>query len=256
MGIRYFAITVVSLIGIVGVAMLDPIAQDLEYHQFNDERIFLNIPNFWNVITSLPFLIIGISGIYSIVYSHKITLIEEMKAAYLLFFIGISMIAFGSGYYHMSPNNETLVWDRLPMTIAFMALFSIMIAEFISTRIGKLALWPLIVLGIYSIIYWNYTENYGEGDLRLYILVQFLPLLLIPLILLLFRSKFTSTNGYWILLCTYILAKVFEYFDGAVASSLFSLSGHSIKHLIVSLGLYFLLRAYNNRDGNSSLNVL
>lgn len=77
------------------------------------------------------------------------------------------------------------------MTIAFMALFSIIIAEFVSTQLAKLILWPLIIFGIFSIIYWHTTESEGNGDLRLYILVQFLPMIIIPLILIFFKSPLT-----------------------------------------------------------------
>lgn len=246
--IRYIIIIFFSLFGIVGVMLLDPIAQDLSYHQFKDQRTIFNFSNFWNVVSNILFLLVGITGLYSIIQSHRIRLISDMKIAYIMFFIGVSLVAFGSGYYHLSPDNTTLVWDRLPMTFAFMALFSIIIGEFISSRVGKLALWPLIAFGVFSIFYWNYTESNGEGDLRLYILVQFLPLLLIPLILLFFTPRFTHTSGYWLLWCAYIFAKVFEYFDETILNSLFILSGHSLKHLIAALGIYFLLKAYSNRE--------
>lgn len=248
--IRYIIITFISLLGIAGVMLLDPIAQDLSYHQFKDQRTIFNLYNFWNVVSNILFLLVGFAGLYSIIQSHRIRLISDMKIAYIMFFIGVSLVAFGSGYYHLSPDNTTLVWDRLPMTFAFMALFSIIIGEFISSRVGKLALWPLIVFGVFSVFYWHITESNGEGDLRLYLLVQFLPLLLIPLILLLFTPSFTHTSGYWLLLCAYVFAKVFEYFDEAVLNSLFVLSGHSIKHLIAALGICFLLNAYNNREQN------
>ena len=143
----------------------------------------------------LPFLIVGIMGLYSIFYSKKIRLITDLKAAYILFFLGVSLVAFGSGYYHLWPGNSSLLWDRLPMTIAFMALFSIIIAEFVSIQIARFLLWPLVVFGTFSVFYWHYTEGNGEGDLRLYVLVQFLPMILIPLILLLFKSKFTAARG-------------------------------------------------------------
>ncbi len=246
--IKYIAIALVSLIAIIGVMTLDPIEQDLTYHLFKDQRTIFSISNFWNVITNLPFLLVGVFGLHSIFRSHRISLINEMKTAYLLFFSGVSLVAFGSGYYHLSPGNETLVWDRLPMTFAFMALLSIIIGEFISSQLGKLALWPLVIFGVFSVFYWHITESKGEGDLRLYLLVQFLPLLLIPLILLLFKPRFTHTRGYWLLLLAYVFSKVFEYFDEAVQNSFFMLSGHSIKHLIAALGVFFLLKAYNNRE--------
>jgi len=164
-----------------------------------------------------------------------------------MFFLGVSLVAFGSGYYHLSPNNESLLWDRLPMTLAFMALFSIIIAEFTSSRLGNFSLWPLVFFGAFSVLYWHSTESGGEGDLRFYILVQFLPLLVIPLILLFFKSGFTGVSGYWYLLVAYVAGKAFEYFDGVVYNMLIILSGHSIKHLVAALGVALLLRAYNNR---------
>lgn len=246
--IKYIAIALISLLCIAGVMTLDPLAQDLTYHQFKDQRTLLGLPNFWNVITNLPFFFVGMAGLYSIFQTDKMMLIPELKMAYILFFSSVSLIAFGSGYYHLSPGNETLGWDRLPMTVAFMALFSIIVAEFISLRISQLLLWPLVAFGIFSIFYWHYTEGHGEGDLRLYLLVQFLPVLLIPLILLLFKAKFTNTSGYWILLSAYIVAKIFEYFDIAVHDSFLLLSGHSIKHLVAALGVFFLLKSYNNRE--------
>ena len=243
----YIAIALIVLFGVVGVLMLEPIAQDPEYHLFTDQRTVFNIPNFWNVISSLPFLVVGVLGLYSILRSHRACLIAEMKAAYILFFLGVSLVAFGSGYYHLRPDNASLVWDRIPMSVAFMALFSIIIAEFVSLRWGSLLLWPLVLFGVFSVIYWYGTESGCEGDLRFYSLVQFLPVLVMPLMLLFFKPGFTGTSGYWYLLGAYVVGKVFEYFDGFTQDMLFFLSGHSMKHLVVAIGVALLLKAYNNR---------
>ena len=242
------AISLVSIVAIICVWMLDPIAQDTKYHLFYDQRTIFNIPNFWNVISNLPFLLVGVAGLYTIFRSRNLQLINDIKIAYILFFSGVSLVAFGSGYYHLSPGNASLVWDRLPMTIAFMALFSIIIAEFVSVHLGKLVLWPLIIFGVFSILYWQHTEARGEGDLRLYILVQFLPIMVIPLILLFFKSRFNYINGYWLLICAYVLAKLFEYFDEAIYTAIPLLSGHTIKHVVAAFGVYLLLKTYNKRN--------
>ena len=180
-------------------------------------------------------------------YLKSVRSISEIKPAYILFFVGVSLVAFGSGYYHLWPSNQTLVWDRLPMTIAFMALFSIIIAEFVSLRLGKLALWPLVVFGGFSVVYWHVTELGGHGDLRLYALVKFLPMILIPLMLLLFKPKFSEVSGYWLLMFAYVLAKLFEHYDEATYHLFSFISGHSLKHIIAAAGVFFLLRSYNNR---------
>jgi hypothetical protein len=167
--------------------------------------------------------------------------------AYVLFFSGLALIALGSAYYHLAPQNQTLVWDRLAMSIAFMALFGMVWGEFINGRVGRV-LWPLLTLaGIGAVLYWYITEIGGRGDLRYYVLVQFLPMLIIPVILLCFRSLFTHVSAYWWLLATYSAAKLFEHFDVGIYQVTGIISGHTLKHIAAALGTYILLVSYQKR---------
>ena len=209
-----------------------PIEQRLDYHNFIDIKTIFNIPNFWNVLSNLPFLIVGILGL------TKLNVFNKKRIQYLIFFMSILLVALGSSYYHLNPNHETLVWDRLPMTIAFMSMLSILISESIKDKIGKNLLFPLLVLGIASIVYWVITK-----DLRLYVFVQFYPILIIPILLLCFRLKINAVNGYWFLLLAYVIAKTLEYFDVLVFDYL-KFSGHSLKHIISALGLFVLYKYY------------
>jgi hypothetical protein len=239
------AIVLVTIFALIGVFFVKPIAQPLEYHNFVDAKMILGIPNFWNVISNLPFLLVGILGMIHLKAMKKI---DEMELAYWLLFIGVALVAFGSGYYHLNPNNYTLVWDRLPMTIAFMSLFSIIVAEFVNEQRGHLLLFPLLFIGVVSVIYWQWTESNGVGDLRLYALVQFLPIVIIPIILLSYPSKFSKTSAYWWLLVAYVLAKILEFFDVQVYSVFGQLmSGHAIKHVVAAIGMLILLKSYRSR---------
>jgi len=238
----------ISIAGITGVLMMDPIAQDSAYHQFADQRTILGIPNFWNVVSNLPFLIVGAMGLFSIIQSSRINLIADIKSEYVVLFAGVALVGLGSGYYHLWPGNETLVWDRLPMTVTAMTLFAIIIGEFASLRISKILLWPLVILGVFSVYYWHFTESQGHGDLRLYALVQFLPMLLMPLLLLLFNPRFTNSRGYWAMMIAYLLAKILEHFDAAIFNFIGVISGHSLKHIVAATGIFFLLFAYRNRE--------
>ncbi len=244
----YGLIIVTALLGLGGVLSQGPIAQDVTYHLFVDTREIWSIPNFWNVVTNIPYLIVGCLGIYKLKHPGKLKVIGEMNFAYILLFFGTLLVGFGSGYYHLAPDNQTLVWDRLPMTIAFMALFSIIISEFIAIRSGKVLLLPLLLAGIFSVVYWHFSEVRGEGDLRLYALVQFYPMLAIPVILMCFRSKCTHVSAYWWLLLAYIVAKLFEHFDGEIYNVLGFISGHSLKHIVSALGMYVLLVFYQKRN--------
>lgn len=231
----------------IGAAILAPaIPQDLAYHQFADRRAHLGVPNFWNVMTNLPFLCVGLAGIGTL-YRGTPAIVPELRAGYLTFFIGIALIGPGSAYYHAAPGNATLVWDRLPMTLAFMALLSIIVAEYISVSAGRNLLWPMVLAGIASVVYWQVTEARGQGDLRPYGLVQFLPMGLIPLILLMFRSSFSGVGYFWAMLAAYAAAKLAELLDEPVFRALHLLSGHALKHLLAAFGAYCFLLAIRRR---------
>jgi hypothetical protein len=97
-----------------------PIPQDENFHHFADIRSMFSVANFWNVMSNLIFLLIGITALQKL-WSNKLVLIAQVRASYYIFFTGLLLVAFGSAWYHYNPNNSTLVWDRLPMTIAFMS---------------------------------------------------------------------------------------------------------------------------------------
>lgn len=230
-------LVILAILALTGMFILSPIEQNQMYHNFSDAKTFLYVPNFWNVISNLPFLIIGFLGLIKL-NSNTIA-----KTQYLIFFVGILLVSIGSSYYHLNPNDSTLVWDRLPMTVAFMALFSIVISEFISYKKGQLILVPALIIGLLSVSYWVIFN-----DLRFYALVQFYPMLAIPVILIFFKSKYNLTVGYWSLLLAYSLAKTLEYFDYQVHSYLELISGHTLKHIFVAIGIIALLYTYIRRE--------
>lgn len=234
--IGYVLITAMGLIALVAIFLKGPIIQDQCYHRFSDANAFLDIENFWNVISNLPFLIVGCLGLF------KMKCFEKLSIQYLMFFLGILLVSLGSSYYHLNPNNTTLVWDRLPMTVAFMALLSIIISEFINAKIGKILLTPLLLIGLLLITNWVVFN-----DLRLYAFVQFYPMLIIPVILIFFKSKYNFTIGYWLLLLAYVIAKLLEFYDRQVFEFLKVISGHSLKHLVSAIGLFVLYYLYVKR---------
>lgn len=236
-----------AVAAVVGTFLLAPsIPQDPSYHQFADRNSRLGIPNFGDVTSNLPFLLVGWAGIRAL-YRGELAIQPELRSGYLAFFIGVALLGPGSMYYHLSPDNATLVWDRLPMTIAFMAMFAFVIAEYLSVPAGRALLWPLLVIGVVSVFYWHFSELQGRGDLRLYALVQFLPLVLIPAIMLLFRPAFSDVAYLWAMLGAYLLAKVAELLDKPIFQ-VFPLSGHSIKHLVAAWGVYWFLLGLRRRS--------
>jgi len=225
----------VTLSCLVMMAFVEPIAQDPAYHLFADRRVWWQIPNTLDVLSNLPFVFVGLIGLQHCLCCRQ----QPLFWPFLTIFVGVFSTGFGSAYYHWAPANETLVWDRLPMTIAFMGLFTMVLADRIDAR-WRSALLPLLLLGMGSVWYWAWTETQGFGDLRLYALVQFLPMLLIPLILWLYPAPRRDVGCYIGLVSCYGLAKVLEYFDPHVFELIGIVSGHSLKHLAAALATVFL----------------
>ena len=151
----FLALMVTSLAALL---LLGPIHQDQSYHYFADERSFFGVQNFWNVVSNLPFIAVGAVGLRQF---HR-------DPAVFVIFLGIFLTGIGSSYYHWDPSDRTLFWDRLPMTLCFMAILAVIIGERINARFGATLLWPLIATGVLSLLLWHST-----GDLRLYVWVQF-----------------------------------------------------------------------------------
>ena len=235
---------------IVVVTMADPVPQDPLYHVFADQRPMAGIPNFLNVMSNLPFLLIGILG-WRTIATNEASVTATTKLAWVIFFFGIALTAFGSGYFHLQPDNYTLVWDRLPMTISFMSLVSIIVSEYFAPRLGRQILIPLLLLGAASVAWWAYTESQGAGDLRPYAIVQFLPMLLIPMIILLYNARSDLGRYVWWMISFYVAAKVAEQLDDNLFALGGAVSGHSLKHLLASLAPASLLYGLMQRRGRS-----
>lgn len=234
-------VTLIILLGVLSTVIvfsLPPIPQDSSYHHFVDIRKAWGIPNFGDVMGNLAFIVAGVWGMVVASRKRQDFPYPGEFLLWIIFFFGSVLVAFGSGYYHLNPNNATLVWDRLPMTIAFMSLFSLMIMERINPKAG-LCLFPLLlIIGIGSVIYWNHTENLGQGDLRLYALVQFFPMIAILLMLWLFPARYSGAKYLIYTLGWYGLAKVLEHYDKEIFSMMHhTVSGHTLKHLAAAAGV-------------------
>lgn len=234
------ALLLLIVIGSLALVLtMQPIPQNPGYHDFADQRTLLSIPNFFDVISNIPFLLAGIAGLF---FCNGNRLMSS-RPAWLIFFAGVSLISAGSAYYHLHPNNDTLVWDRLPMTIAFMGLFVALLAEHVDASLVRYLLLPALLAGISSVLYWHWFD-----DLRLYVWIQFIPLLIIPFVMVLFPNKLSHQWLLLVALAFYLLAKVAEFYDREVFEvSQGLLSGHALKHLLAALSCFVVLTMFKIR---------
>ncbi|MBI1225275.1 MAG: hypothetical protein GC192_08560 [Bacteroidetes bacterium] len=238
--IYLFTLAVVATI--IGLWLAGPIPQDPAYHDFADQRTLFGVANFWNVVSNLSMLFLGAYGLWR-------SLLDWLKRTDLVarlipitFSIGVLFACVGSAYYHYAPDNLTLVWDRLPMTFMFMPLFALLIYDFIGKKEGGIAYWLLVPLGVFSVFYWRQTEAAGHGDLRFYAFVQFFPMVAAVLLVLVSPQKPIYTRYLLLALGWYVVAKLCEHFDDAIFNTLKFWSGHTLKHLVGSISLFYVLK--------------
>jgi len=233
--------------------LLSPLAQDPAYHAFADDRTLLGIPNFWNVISGVSFFIVGCWGLVFLA-RHPGT-VTHLRGVWTVFFIGILITMFGSGYYHLAPDNASLGWDRLTMVIAFMSVLALVIGEYVSAEWANRLLVPLLLIGAGSVYYWLITEAQGAGDLRPYALVQFLPMLLVPFIVLIRHGRSDLGPWFGLMIAFYAAAKIFEFYDASIFAAGELMSGHAIKHVLAALGAACLLSGLHQRARSGSRNA-
>jgi len=222
---------------LLGIAMavgawifLPEIAQSQEYHGFADQRAFLGVPNAADVLSNLAFVVVAVLGLWRLA-ADELPLAPTIKFSMNIFFVGLFLTGFGSAYYHWTPNDQTLVWDRLPMTIAFAGMLGALFGERISRRAGIAMLLLMLVVGPGSVFYWKST-----GDLSVYGMVQFGAMAAVLLILLLI-GKGRDPFPWWQLMAWYVLAKVLESADTAIwIATGETFAGHALKHIAAAIG--------------------
>jgi hypothetical protein len=140
------------------------------------------------------------------------------------------------------------------MVIAVMSRVALVIGEYGSAEWSNRLLVPLLLIGGGSVYYWLITEAHGAGDLRPYALVQFLPMLLVPFIVLIRRGRSDLGPWFGLMIVFYAAAKIFEFYDASVFAAGELMSGHAIKHVLAALGAACLLSGLHQRARSASRN--
>ncbi|HEV8096367.1 MAG TPA: ceramidase domain-containing protein [Burkholderiales bacterium] len=237
---REATLILVCLVMLAGLWAREPIHQDTIYHRFADQRELLGVPHLFDVASNIAFLIIGVAGILLCAGRRR----PPLAASWSTLFVGTALVFLGSSYYHWQPSNETLLWDRLPMTVGFMALFVALLAEHMGERLERLLLAPAVALGVASALWWHFTD-----DLRFYFWVQFTPLVCIPLVLAMYRGRYTHRAYLLYALGFYVCAKLTEVWDHQIfALTSNVISGHTLKHLLAAAAVFAILLMLDRRE--------
>ncbi len=247
---RFSLITAISLAALVLLFLAPRIPIGPGYHDFADKRKLFGIPNAQDVLSNIPFLVVGIWSFFwlSAKKGRSIFVDARERIPYLIFFAGVTLTGIGSFWYHIAPSNERLPWDLLPMTCSFTSMVVVTWMERVNLRTGFFALVPVLLLGILSVVYWRVSTSLGDGDYKFYLFVQFFSPVLLALIIGMFRPRYSGTIYLAIAFGFYVAAKIFEEFDYSIYRHLGRLvSGHSLKHVTAAIACYWIFKMLQTR---------
>ena len=232
------------------VAILPPFPQPQAYHRFADARAWLGVPNFLDVVSNLAFLMVAALGLAVVLRPDPHAFIARAeRLPYALFFLALAATSFGSAWYHLAPDNASLFWDRLPMSVCFAALLAAVIAERYSVQAGIRLLAPLVIAGAATVFYWRWSETAGAGNLLPYFAFQVYALLAVLLLMRLFPPRYTRSTDIFNALALYGAAIAAELLDRPIFSFGQIVSGHTLKHLLAALAVYQVVRMLRARTG-------
>ena len=234
------------LLALAAAAVLaPPLATPQTFRTLADTREILGIPNFADVVSNVPLLLVGLWGLYAL---RRTGFVDW---PWTVVFLMVALTGPCSAYYHLAPDDARLMWDRLPISMAFMALLSAVLAERIGTRAGVRLLVPLVLAGAASVLYWRWSVLQGAENILPYAVVQFGAMAAIVLAVLLFPARYTRGGDFFAAFGLYGLAKLAEALDAEIYALGEIVSGHTLKHLLAACAVAWLVRMLylrKNRD--------
>jgi hypothetical protein len=226
--------TLITIGAALAMAVDGPIAQFANYHDFADQRTVLAVPHAFDVLSNAGFAIVALWG-WRVVLRGR-------SYGYALFVASLLLTAIGSSFYHLEPNDTRLVWDRLPIALACAGLLGAVRAESRGHQNDAAETIALAAAAAASVYWWDIS-----GDLRPYLLLQALPLVLIPLWQWIYRAPRERRIAFAAAIGLYVLAKVAELNDGAIFAALGVVSGHTVKHVLATLASAIVVYELNGR---------
>ena len=222
------------------VALFAPaLAQPPHANDFADQRALWGLPHALDVLSNISFAIASVLGLRALRRLPRAAIGDAQRAGGRLFFFGLLLVAVGSSWYHLRPNDPGLAIDRATMAVAFAGLLGLLVAGLVSERSGKLLAGVALVLGLASVASW-----YATGNVLPWAVVQFggMPLLVIAALV---PPRPGALPVRWsLVLLAYALAKLFESNDQLVfAAGGELLSGHSLKHIVAAFAAWPVLHA-------------
>jgi predicted membrane channel-forming protein YqfA (hemolysin III family) len=193
-----------------------------------------------NVVTSLPFIALGLGGLrYLVSGNGRNPMSGRPSTPFAVFVLSLILVGAGSVFYHAFPSANHLLWDRLPIAIC-LAAFACVITD---SRLGSTLLLPVLAVSVSSVVYWYVTATRGHEDLRPYAAVQVgVVLWAVVVVFRRWRQRAGGADLRWAL-AAYAVGRIVELFEQQIYHEAGVDLGHPLKHLLVALAAFLIIRA-------------
>ncbi|MBB6576735.1 hypothetical protein HNP33_000783 [Comamonas odontotermitis] len=134
---------------LLALACLGPhVPQAAHYHDFADQRALGGLRNALDVLSNLPFAMVGALGLWRAVLQAPAAVRASGALPWLaLVFGGLLLTAAGSSYYHLMPDDWRVFWDRLGMVPVFAGVLGLALQSVLSLRVAVVTAVLVLVLG-------------------------------------------------------------------------------------------------------------
>lgn len=220
-----------TLAATMGMVAWGPMLVAFDEHRYADERTWLGVPAAANVLVNLPMFALGAWGWRT---TRSSGWPEALRRPWGWFHICAMLSAVLAGMYHANPGDVLFVLAHVCTACCFLALTLGALAERVHLNFGsratcRAALLGPVLLGVAMLLG---RLLYGELDLRPLLLLEIIPVLVIPAGALSLRGQWTRASDWLAVLLLYAVSKMFETGDAAILRATGgSLSGHTLMHL-------------------------
>ncbi len=215
---------------LAGLLAWGPIPLDAAAHAYADVRAWHRLPNAGNVLACLPLLCVAAWG-WSATRASRWG--DELRRPWSGFHLGAASTAVLAAVYHVAPNDTAYLLAHATSAAAFVLLCAGVLAERVDARFGSApAMIGAALLVAVALALTLLGTLFGAGiDLRPLVMLEALPVLLIPAGALGLRGAHTRTADWMVMLAAYAAAKAFDLADAAVLQATGWIGGHALMHL-------------------------
>lgn len=222
-----------TLAALVGLLAWGPVPLDAGTHRYADQRDWLGLPNAGNVLANLPLLLVALWGWHATLASGWPARLRRAWAGFHACAVGGSAIA---AIYHVAPTATGYVLAQMAMSAAFVLLTLGMLAERVHAGIGGRPVATTATLVGAATLAALASGSVGDGavDLRPFLLLQLIPVLLIPAGALSLPGAHTRPSDWLLMLVAYVAAQAFDVADAAIHAATGWIGGHALMHLALA----------------------